>query len=238
MQADEVLRALREKASPSKARELQRFFKTGPGEYAEGDIFLGITVPVVRSIARNHQNISLTELRKLIHSQFHEARFCALIILLDRFKKADSEERERRYFDFYIGELKKGNINNWDLVDVAAPTLGRYLVPRRDSMAILQKMVKSKDLWIRRSAILFTFAWLRIGDYTPTLQISTLLLRDEHDLIHKAVGWALREVGKISPVQLRNYLQKHGKEMPRTTLRYAIEKFSVTERKKWLLATR
>ena len=238
MQADVVLRALREKASPSKARELQRFFKTGPGEYAEGDIFLGITVPVVRSIARNHQNISLTELRKLIHSQFHEARFCALIILLDRFKKADSEERERRYFDFYIGELKKGNINNWDLVDVAAPTLGRYLVPRRDSMAILQKMVKSKDLWIRRSAILFTFAWLRIGDYTPTLQISTLLLRDEHDLIHKAVGWALREVGKISPVQLRNYLQKHGKEMPRTTLRYAIEKFSVTERKKWLLATR
>ena len=238
MQADVVLRALREKASPSKARELQRFFKTGPGEYAEGDIFLGITVPVVRSIARNHQNISLTELRKLIHSQFHEARFCALIILLDRFKKADSEERERRYFDFYIGELKKGNINNWDLVDVAAPTLGRYLVPRRDSMAILQKMVKSKDLWIRRSAILFTFAWLRIGDYTPTLQISTLLLRDEHDLIHKAVGWALREVGKISPVQLRNYLQKHGKEMPRTTLRYAIEKFSVAERKKWLLATR
>lgn len=238
MQADVVLRALREKASPTKARELQRFFKTGPGEYAEGDIFLGITVPVVRSIARTHQDISLTELRKLIHSQFHEARFCALIILLDRFKKADSEEQERRYFDFYIAELKKGNINNWDLVDVAAPTLGRYLVTRKDSMANLQKMAKSKDLWIRRSAILFTFAWLRIGDYTPTLQISKLLLRDEHDLIHKAVGWALREVGKISPVQLRNYLQKHGKEMPRTTLRYAIEKFSVAERKKWLLATR
>lgn len=238
MSANEVLRELREKANPKKAMELQRFFKTGPGEYAEGDIFLGITVPTIRTIARAHQELSLSDLQKLLGSKFHEARFCALVILTNQFKNAKSEREEKQFFDFYMRVLKTGSVNNWDLVDVSAPTLGQYLLVTHGSLDLLQKMARSKDLWIRRTAILFTFASLRIGDYKPTLHISSVLLHDDHDLIHKAVGWALREVGKISPVQLRNYLQKHGKEMPRTTLRYAIEKFSVAERKKWLLATR
>lgn len=238
MRAEAALRALREKASPIKARELQRFFKTGPGEYAEGDIFLGITVPVIRSIARDYEEISLSELRKLIDSDFHEARFCALVILTKKFKKAKNIAEEKRIFDFYMAELRKGNINNWDLIDVTAPTIGQYILASKNSKSLLRAMAKSSDLWIRRTSILFTFASLRIGECGPTLDISTKLLRDEHDLIHKAVGWALREVGKINPALLRTFLEEHGREMARTTLRYAIEKFSAAERKRWLASTR
>lgn len=238
MPASELLRELREKASPAKAKELQRFFKTGPGEYAEGDIFLGITVPKIRAIARDYSNLSLPELQRLLDSKFHEARFCALVILIHRFKKAKSEEEERQYFKFYMKALKSGKINNWDLVDVSAPTIGQYLLATKDSDVFLQKLAKSKDLWIRRTAILFTFASLRIGDYKPTLLIALILLRDEEDLLHKAVGWALREVGKISPIQLRSFLTKHGAAMSRTTLRYAIERFNANEREKWLASTR
>lgn len=238
MRAELVLRALREKASPTKARELQRFFKTGPGDYAHGDIFLGITVPVIRGIAQTYRDLPRTEIQILIDSKFHEVRFCALVILTNQYKHAKSEKEERQYFDFYVRALNRGKINNWDLVDVTAPTIGSYLLTEKDSLKILRKMAASDDLWVRRTAILFTFASLRIGDFKPTLEISTVLLHDDHDLIHKAVGWALREVGKISPMQLRSYLRKHGHEMSRTTLRYAIEKFPKSERKKWLESTR
>lgn len=238
MQANALLGELREKADPKKAWELQRFFKTGPGEYAEGDVFLGITVPISRKIARRYLDITLPELKKLLSSPIHEARFCALVILVEQFRRLQTQSDEKRYFDFYIEQLKKGQINNWDLVDVSAPTMGQYLLTRRGALGTLKEMTRSKNLWVRRSAILFTFASLRIGDTKPTLNISTQLLSDDHDLIHKAVGWALREAGKIDSAQLRGYLEKHGKKMSRTTLRYAIEKFSANERKNWLERTR
>lgn len=238
MRANALLGELREKADPKKAWELQRFFKTGPGEYAEGDVFLGITVPISRKIARRYLDITLPELKKLLSSPIHEARFCALVILVEQFRRLQTQSDEKRYFDFYIEQLKKGRINNWDLVDVSAPTIGQYLLTERGAQGTLKEMTRSKNLWVRRSAILFTFASLRIGNTKPTLNISTQLLSDDHDLIHKAVGWALREAGKIDSAQLRTYLEKHGKNMSRTTLRYAIEKFGANERKNWLERTR
>ena len=238
MQAKGLLRALQESANPRKALELARYFKTGPGEYAAGDIFLGITVPRTRAIARNYRELALSELKKVIKSSFHEARFSALVILVDRFKRADNHAEEKAYFDFYMNELRQGNINNWDLVDVSAPTVGAFLLNAKGARKFLHEMAVDQNLWVRRTSILFTFASLRIGDTKPTTEISTKLLGDEHDLIQKAVGWALREVGKIDPEILRKYLTKYGHKMSRTTLRYAIEKFSAKERKMWLERTR
>lgn len=238
MAAESVLRELKSRANARKAVELQRFFKTGKGEYAEGDIFLGIAVPEIRKIAREYETLELTELAKLMASPLHEARFSALVILTGRFKKAKSAAEEKRYYTFYIKVLKRGQINNWDLIDVSAPTIGQYLLNEKGALATLRIMAKSKELWIRRAAILFTFASLRIGDTKPTIEIARALLRDDHDLMHKAVGWALREVGKQNPGELREFLRKHGKMMSRTTLRYAIEKFSAAERKRWLEVTR
>jgi len=238
MRAEDFLSALQEEASPRKARELQRFFKTGFGEYAHGDIFLGITVPTTRKLARDYFDLTLPELRKLMKSQFHEARFSALVILVHKFKRANSHEEQEQIFDFYMAELRKGRINNWDLVDVSAPTIGAHLLDMRGARTFLQSMAEDENLWIRRTSILFTFASLKIGDRKPTLTICTKLLGDDHDLIHKAVGWALREAGKQSPSELRAYLEKYGRKMSRTTLRYAIEKFPIDERKQWLERTR
>ena len=238
MRAEDFLSALQEEASPRKARELQRFFKTGVGEYAHGDIFLGITVPTTRKLTRDYFNLTLPELRKLMKSQFHEARFSALVILVHKFKRANSHEEQEQIFDFYMAELRKGRINNWDLVDVSAPTIGAHLLDMRGARTFLLAMAEDANLWIRRTSILFTFASLKIGDRKPTLSICTKLLGDDHDLIHKAVGWALREVGKLSSSELRAYLEKYGRKMSRTTLRYAIEKFPIDERKQWLERTR
>ena len=238
MRAEDFLSALQEEASPRKARELQRFFKTGVGEYAHGDIFLGITVPTTRKLARDYFDLTLPELRKLMKSQFHEARFSALVILVHKFKRANSHEEQEQIFDFYMAELRKGRINNWDLVDVSAPTIGAHLLDMRGARTFLLAMAEDANLWIRRTSILFTFASLKIGDRKPTLSICTKLLGDDHDLIHKAVGWALREAGKQSPSELRAYLEKYGRKMSRTTLRYAIEKFPIDERKQWLERTR
>jgi 3-methyladenine DNA glycosylase AlkD len=238
MQAEKILQALKGKANPTKALELQRFFKTGPGDYAEGDVFLGVVVPDIRKVARTYESTSLTELKKLIASPFHEARFCALVILTNNFKKAESEEAAERYFDFYLSALNRGFINNWDLIDVTAPTLGQFLLGEKNYLAKLRTMAASDELWIRRASVLFTFAALRVGDTKPTLALCKILLRDDHDLMHKAVGWALREVGKRNPNQLRDFLDNYGRIMSRTTLRYAIEKFSTTERKRWLERTR
>lgn len=233
-----VLQELHKVSNKKIAIDLQRFFKTQPGEYAAGDIFLGIKIPVTRTIAKRYENLTLKELSQLASSEFHEARFCALVILVNRYKKAKSREEERKYFDFYMGQLNRGNINNWDLVDVSAPTIGRYLLNEKSSLDLLLKMARSKDLWVRRTSILFTFASLAIGETKPTKKLSTALLEDDHDLIQKAVGWALREVGKINPDELRAFLKKNGRQMSRTTLRYAIEKFSAKERKSWLESTR
>lgn len=234
--AKDVVSDLKKLANPRKAIDLQRFFKTGPGDYAEGDIFLGIVVPQTRIIAKKYTDLSLTEIKRLTESVFHEVRFCGLLILVSQFEKAKTRAIQKRFFNFYLTQLKAGYINNWDLIDVTGIRLGAYLINEKNSLMIMRKLAKSKNLWERRMSIIFTFAFQRSGDLKPTLVIADLLLEDDHDLIHKAVGWALREVGKKDGPMLRNYLRINVDQMPRTTLRYAIEKFSATERKRWLNA--
>ena len=234
--AKSVVTDLKQIANPRKAIDLQRFFKTGPGDYAEGDVFLGIVVPKTRVIAKKYQDLSLPEIKKLTESIYHEVRFCGLLILVSQFEKAKTRAAQKRLFDFYTGQLKAGYVNNWDLIDVTGVRMGKYLLDEKNSLLILKKLAKSNDLWEKRMAVIFTFAFQRAGDPYPTLGMADILLQDDHDLIHKAVGWALREVGKMDGPLLRNYLKKNVSQMPRTTLRYAIEKFSATERKRWLSA--
>ena len=232
--AKDALTDLQALANSRKAIELQRFFKTGPGDYAEGDIFLGIVVPKTRIVAKKYSDLSIVEIKKLIESQYHEVRFCGLLILLAQFEKAKSRSEKKKLFEFYLKQLKAGYVNNWDLIDVTGVRMGAYLIDERAPMAVLRRLAKSDDLWEKRMSIIFTFAFQKVGDMDPTLEIADLLLKDDHDLIHKAVGWALREVGKKDGPMLRNYLKANVAHMPRTTLRYAIEKFSATERKRWL----
>jgi 3-methyladenine DNA glycosylase AlkD len=234
MSAQLVIKELKALAKPNKARDLQRFFKTGPGEYAEGDVFLGVVVPQNRRIAKKYSDLSLSEIKKLIDSDFHEVRFCGLLILVGQFERAKTRTLQKRYFDFYLRQLKAGQINNWDLIDVTGVRMGRYLVDEKSALLTLKKLARSKNLWQRRMAVIFTFAFQKVGDPYPTLTMADLLLKDEHDLIHKAVGWALREMGKKDGPLLRNYLKVNAHKMPRTMLRYSIEKFSPSERKRWL----
>jgi len=234
MSAQLVIKELKALAKPNKARDLQRFFKTGPGEYAEGDVFLGVVVPQNRRIAKKYSDLSLSEIKKLTDSDFHEVRFCGLLILVSQFEHAKTRTLQKRYFDFYLRQLKAGQINNWDLIDVTGVRMGRYLVDEKSALQTLKKLARSKNLWQRRMSVIFTFAFQRVGDPYPTLTMADLLLKDEHDLIHKAVGWALREMGKKDGPLLRNYLKVNAHKMPRTMLRYSIEKFSPSERKRWL----
>ena len=234
MSAKQVIADLKALSSVGKAAELQRFFKTGPGEYAEGDLFIGVVVPQTRKVAARYKDLPLNEIAKLTDSDIHEVRLCGLIILTNQFKRSRDVNDKKRLFNFYIKELKAGNINNWDLVDVTAPTLGEYLLELEDPMAVLSKLAKSKSLWERRTSVVFTFAFLRAGELEPTYEMAERHLGDKHDLMHKAVGWLLREMGKRDPGLLRVFLKEHCTEMPRTALRYSIEKFSESERKKWL----
>lgn len=235
MRAKQVITDLKAFASVGKAAELQRFFKTGPGDYAEGDIFIGVVVPQTRKISARYKELSLTEIAKLTNSDIHEVRLCGLVILTNQFKRSRVVSEKKRLFNFYLKELKAGNVDNWDLVDVTAPTLGEYLLEIEDPMSILNRLAKSKSLWERRVSVVFTFAFLRAGDLEPTYEMAERHLGDKHDLMHKAVGWLLREMGKRDPSLLRAFLQEHCNEMPRTALRYSIEKFSESERRKWLL---
>lgn len=234
MSAKRVIADLKNLASVGKVAELQRFFKTGPGDYAEGDIFIGVIVPQTRKVATQYKGLPLDEIAKLTNSYIHEVRLCGLIILTNQFKKSKDLNERKKFFNFYLRELNAGNINNWDLVDVTAPTLGGYLLEVEDPILILNKLAKSKSLWERRTSVVFTFAFLRAGDLEPTYEMAERHLGDKHDLMHKAVGWLLREMGKRDPSLLRAFLQEHCTEMPRTALRYSIEKFSESERKKWL----
>ena len=232
--ARSVITELKQAANPRKAKDLQWFFKTGPGQYAEGDIFLGVMVPQNRKIAKKYADLPLIEVRKLTESDFHEIRFCGLLILVSQFEKSKTKEIRKKLFEFYMKQLKTGFINNWDLVDVTGVRMGTYLTTEKSALKTLKEMAKSKNLWERRMAVIFTFSFQKIGDPHPTLEIADLLLADEHDLRHKAVGWALREVGKKDGPLLRNYLTQNVADMPRIMLRYAIEKFSTAERKRWL----
>ena len=234
MSAARVIKAIQDEASPTQARHLQRFFKTSKGEYGYGDVFLGVTVPQTRKIANEYKDLSLSQIDKLMAPKFHEVRFCGLVILTLQFKSSSESTVHKKIFDFYLKQVKAERVNNWDLVDVSAPIIGQYLIGLGSSNQLLFKLARSKSLWQRRVAIVFTFAFIREAIPQPTLVIAQVLLRDEQDLIHKATGWMLREMGKRNPIELRRFLEKNVSVMPRTMLRYAIEKFSETERKKWL----
>ena len=225
---------LKSLANKEKAILLQRFFKTGKGEYGEGDIFLGIIVPKQRKVAKKYINLSLNDLQVLLNSKIHEERLISLFILVDKYKKAEKEDNEKQkqeIFNFYIKNAK--NINNWDLVDLSAPNIvGNYLLKKDDKeKQILYKLAKSDNLWEKRISILATFMFIKNNQFQDSINLAEILLKDKHDLIHKAVGWMLRELGKRNEKLLINFLNKHKKEMPRTMLRYSIEKFSNEKRK-------
>jgi 3-methyladenine DNA glycosylase AlkD len=238
MSASLALADLRAFTKKGRISDLARFYKTGPGEYAEGDLFLGGTVPQTRSVAKKYQSIELAEIENLFSSPFHEARLCAAIILNHQFAKAKTSQERKQIFDFYMKQVRAERVNNWDIVDVSAPWMGVYLLEVKDPMPLLIKLSKSKSLWQRRVSIILTFALIRAGDLEPTITIAQLLLKDDHDLIHKAVGWMLRETGKRDVMLLRRFLSDHAHEMPRTMLRYAIEKLPERERKQWLLESK
>ena len=218
---DELRKEIKKNANPAQAKILSRFFKTGKGEYGEGDKFLGIKVPVSRAIAKQFKDLSLDEIQEVIKSSIHEERLIVLFILTEQYRKAD-EQKKKIIYGFYLKNTKR--INNWDLVDLSAEKIiGAYLLNKDKN--ILFKLARSKNLWERRIAIMSTYHFIRNGFYDTTLEIADLLLKDEHDLIHKAVGWMLREIGNRNLAVEEKYLKNNYKTMPRTMLRYAIEKF-------------
>jgi 3-methyladenine DNA glycosylase AlkD len=236
--------------NPAKAMILSGFFKTGPGQYGEGDIFLGLTVPQQRILAKKYETLDFPEIEFLLQSKVHEHRLTGLIILTYKYEriekikdkkekigdrkekindKKESELAKKQIFDFYLANSKR--INNWDLVDVTAPRIvGNYLLDKPKERVILYKLASSKDLWEKRISIVSTYAFIRNNDFADTLKISEILLGDKNDLIHKAVGWMLREVGKKNEKVLKQFLNKHTKSMPRTALRYSIERLSAEDK--------
>ena len=228
--AENLRKDLKKSSNKDKAKLLQRFFKTGKGEYAEGDIFLGISVPQQRKLAKKYSNLDILTLQSLLDSKIHEERLIALLILVENYKKSH-EEQKYQISSFYLKNTK--NINNWDLVDLSAPNiLGNYLLEKPKD--ILFKLAQSSLLWEKRISIISSFAFIKNNQFDTTLKIAKILLNDSHDLIHKAVGWMLREIGKRSLQEEENFLRTSYKEMPRTMLRYAIEKFPEEKRQAYL----
>ena len=230
MSLAEIKAELKKLADKKIAEHSQRFFKTGPGEYGEGDVFIGIRVPVLRKLAKEYRDVDLKTVRSLLRSPIHEQRLFALLILVLKYPKAAPAEQKKIY-DLYLASTRY--INNWDLVDTSAEHIvGAHLRDR--SRKPLLDLARSADLWERRIAILATFHFIRRDEFEPTLSIAKMLLDDEEDLIHKAVGWLLREVGKRDRSVEEEFLRKHYKKMPRTMLRYAIERFPERLRKAYL----
>jgi 3-methyladenine DNA glycosylase AlkD len=229
MKAANVRKELKSMADPDKAVILQRFFKTGLGQYGEGDIFIGVTVPQSRKIAKKFSQLQLVEVKTLLYSRIHEERLVALLILVWRYSSAlDNREEKEEIVKFYLDNIKQ--VNNWDLVDLSAPNiLGAYLIDNRNRR-LLYRLAKSENVWERRVAILATYHFIRNGDFSYTLKIAEMLLQDRHDLIHKAVGWMLREVGKRDATAQETFLEKYWSVMPRTMLRYAIERLPENQR--------
>jgi 3-methyladenine DNA glycosylase AlkD len=227
-QLSQIEQAIRKARNPKKAIVLQRFFKTAPGEYGAGDVFYGLTVPISRKIARTYRALSFTDIRTLLASPIHEKRLIALLILVDRYQHGDTQ-MQKTVFDFYLKHIAR--INNWDLVDTSADKIvGAQLF--KSSSAPLLTFARSKNLWERRIAILSTFYFIRQNIFEPTLAVVEFLLQDTHDLIHKACGWMLREVGKRDKSVVLDFLREHKDRMPRTMLRYAIERFTPAEKKR------
>jgi len=232
MSASTIHREMKAFASPPRAAAVQRFFKTAPGEYGAGDRFLGIRVPVLRKLAAKYQALSLRGLSRLLRSPWHEERLLALLILVRQYARAELAQREAIY-RLYMG--RTAQINNWDLVDCSAEHIvGVHL--RDGKRTRLLHLAKSEVLWERRIAIMATFYYVKRGEFDDTLRVARLLRDDPHDLIHKAVGWMLREVGKRSRTVEEEFLQQHAKRMPRTMLRYAIERFPQQLRRRYLAA--
>ena len=228
--SERIRKDLRAVSDQSKAAIMQRFFKTGPGEYGEGDVFLGATVPQARKVAKSHHSCDLDTVRELLHSKIHEERLVGLLILVHKY-----DSGEKGIAEFYLEHLK--HVNNWDLVDLTAPIiLGGHLFST--SRSLLYRLARSKSLWERRIAIVATYYFIRSDDFGDTLKIAEILLGDDHDLIHKAVGWMLREVGKRDLSALENFLGRHRAKMPRTMLRYAIERLPEKKRKFYMTGER
>jgi 3-methyladenine DNA glycosylase AlkD len=226
-------RETRDLAKPADARIFKWFFKTGPGEYGEGDHFLGLRVPALRALTKKYRDLAYTDALELLKSAWHEERVLALMLLVDRYQRGDDREKERIH-RAYLKNTRR--INNWDLVDAsAAQIVGAHLTA--SNVKLLVDLAKSKSLWERRIAIVATYHFIRRDEFRPTLGIAELLLNDSHDLIHKAVGWMLREVGKRDRAVLDSFLLKHYARMPRTMLRYAIERHPEKQRKAYLLGT-
>jgi 3-methyladenine DNA glycosylase AlkD len=233
MTATEIQQKLASLADPRRAEVSRRFFKTGPGEYGEGDIFHGIAVPLLRSLCREYQDISVAEAERLLASPFHEDRLLALLLLVRRFTRGDTAIREKIY-RLYLKKTKY--INNWDLVDSSAgDIIGAYLWER--DREPLYRLAVSPGLWERRIAIIATYYFIKRGDFQDTLNIAEMLLGDREDLIHKGVGWMLREVGNRDRETEEGFLREHYRQMPRTMLRYAIEKFPEEKRQRYLKGT-
>jgi 3-methyladenine DNA glycosylase AlkD len=216
---------------PVKAKALMRFFRTGKGEYGEGDVFLGVTVPKARKLARKHRDMPLREVGALLRSRFHEHRLAGLLVLVEKFGGAGPDGK-MEIFDFYMRNIKA--VNNWDLVDLSADKIAGAYLQDKDKTA-LYRLARSDSVWERRIAIIATFNFIKRGEFSHTLKIAGMLLKDRHDLIHKAVGWMLREVGKRGGLaQEEAFLKRHKEEMPRTMLRYAIERFDERKRKEYM----
>jgi 3-methyladenine DNA glycosylase AlkD len=221
---------LKSQADASQAEALRRYFKTGPGQYGEGDIFLGLKTPTIRAAVKKYKSLEMGDLELLLHSPIHEERSCALAILKERFKREEEAGRKELY-EFYLRNTER--INNWDLVDISAPDIvGSYLADKDRS--ILYELATSTSIWERRIAVLSTFSFIRQGDFRDALRIAEIVLHDEHDLLHKATGWMLREIGKRDPRAEEKFLDRHYRTMPRTALRYAIEKFPEEKRRHYM----
>lgn len=218
-------------ANPSRAMKSAHYFRTGTQSPGTIDVYRGIAVPEIRRIAKANRDISMTDLMRLAKSKFHDERLMALIILNHKFDRATSDVERIDYFEFWLDLLRSNRVNNWDLIDTSAPVMGKILARHVGYNAdFLRGLAKSEMLWERRAAILLTFALIRINKFGPTLAIARDLLNDKEDLIHKAVGWMLREVGNRDREKLTEFLNKYKAQMPRTMLRYAIEKYSPKER--------
>ena len=230
IKAHEINELLKSIGDDATAQNLQRFFKTGKGEYGEGDLFLGIKVPVLRSLVKKYRGVTIDEALYLLKSKFHEERLLSLFMLVDIFKRSNDDDK-RKIYNLYLKNRKL--INNWDLVDCSAEHIAGAYLKNRDKKPLYELAV-SKILWDRRIAIMSTFHFIKNNEFYDALQLSEILKYYNEDLIHKAVGWMLREIGKRDIKTLENFLYKHYKEMPRTMLRYAIEKFSENKRQGYL----